>query len=364
MYLILGIILILAITIIIIKQAKFGKTPKEKRLERIMKSPNYKNGAFQNQSNTPQFTEGSNIMKVMKEFMFGNNKHKSPIDNIPSKKINLLNLNPNEDLLVWFGHSSYFMQIDGKSILVDPVFSGHASPFAFSIKSFKGADVYSAADFPALDYLFITHDHWDHLDYPTIIELKPKIKHIVTGLGTGEHFEHWNFDVNKITELDWYETTELAPGFKVSATPSRHFSGRGYKRNKAIWVSFVLETPSMKFFLGGDSGYDKHFVEIGKKYGPFDLAILENGQYNQNWKYIHMTPAEGIQAAYDLNTTKHLPVHSAKFALANHNWDTPLKDIYALSKKTNIELITPIIGEAVVLKNSDQTFKPWWEEIK
>lgn len=342
------------------QKAQFGKRPSGNRLELIKKSPNFRNGSFQNLSHTPDLTEGISLFSVLKEFLFNNNKLKKPSQKIPTIKTNLLQLDPSENIVVWFGHSSYFIQVDGKKLLVDPVLSGSASPLSFTNKAFEGTDVYTTDDFPEIDYLFISHDHWDHLDYKTIMKLKPKIKTIICGLGTGAHFEHWGFDTNIIIEKDWNETIKLEDGFTVNTVPARHFSGRSFIRNKAIWTSFVLQTPSSKLFIGGDSGYDTHFVEIGKQFGPFDLVFLENGQYDKSWKYIHMTPNEVLQAAIDLNTKALFPVHSSKFVLANHDWNEPLSTITALSKTTNIHLITPIIGEKTNIK-TEKEFPKWWE---
>ena len=350
------VILVSTTTFFILQQFKFGKLPSGDRLERIKKSPNYKSGAFQNQSITPVVTEGVSYFAISKEFFFGKKKRVSPTDKIPSAKTNLLHLDKSKDVLVWFGHSSYFMQIDGKRILVDPVFSGNASPFSFSMKAFNGTDVYTADEIPDIDYLFISHDHWDHLDYETILKLKTKIKKVICGLGVGEDFEYWGFDKNSIIEMDWNEQIALDIGFVANAVPARHFSGRGLKQNQTLWTSFVLQTPSMKIFIGGDGGFDKHFAEIGETYGPIDLAILENGQYDDNWKYIHLLPDDLLKAFRDLNAKRLFTVHSSKFALGNHPWDEPLIKVTAHSKELNIPLITPMIGEQVNLKDSTQKF--------
>jgi L-ascorbate metabolism protein UlaG (beta-lactamase superfamily) len=343
-------------------QPKFGKMPAGERLEQIKRSPNYKDGKFQNLSHTPDLTEGTSYYAVLKEFIFQKSKRNKPADTIPSVKTNLLMLDKSVDTLVWFGHSSYFMQVDGKRLLVDPVLSGAASPIKATTQSFKGSDVYTVDDIPDIDYLFISHDHWDHLDYDTVIRLKPRIHKIVCGLGTGEHLERWGFSPDQLIEKNWNETAVLEAGFVVNFTPARHFSGRGFKRNAAVWVSFVLQTPTLKIFIGGDSGYDSHFAEIGNRFGPFDLAILECGQYDKSWKYIHMMPAEIVQAAQDLKAVKLMPVHWAKFSLANHAWDDPIRAVWALSKGSNLQLFTPLIGEAAKLKE-DNHFTDWWSQI-
>ncbi|GAL65092.1 outer membrane protein romA [Algibacter lectus] len=292
---------------------RFGKHPSGKRLSRIEQSPNYKNGQFQNLSETPMLAEGVSYWSVLKEFL-NSGQPKEP-QNIPTKKTDLKSLSASENVIIWMGHSSYFMQLDGKKILVDPVMSGNASPVSFTTKAYKGSDVYTTEDIPDIDYLFITHDHWDHLDYKTILELKPKIKTVICGLGVGAHFERWGFDSSIVMEEDWYKTLYLDEGFVAHVTPARHFSGRGFKRNQTLWASFAFFTPSSKIFIGGDGGYDTHFTEIGEKYGPFDLAVLENGQYDKKWKYIHTMPGEPMKAASDLKTKTVLPVHSGKFTL-------------------------------------------------
>jgi len=266
--------------------------------------------------------------------------------------------------LVWFGHSSYFIQINQKRILVDPVFSGSASPIPNTIKSFEGTDIYSAKDLPEIDYLFISHDHYDHLDHKTLVALKGKINNVICGLGVGSHFEHWGYDPKKIIEKDWYQKIELDKDFIVFIEPARHFSGRGLSRNNTLWASYVLQTSLFKIYLGGDSGYDTHYKEIGEKHGPLDLVILDNGQYDKAWRYIHNLPKDVLKAAVDLKAKRIFPVHSSKFALAAHPWNEPLSEITALNKGGNIPLITPKIGELVYLDMSDQKFENWWETIE
>lgn len=358
--LLLFIILILLYT----NQEKFGRKASGDRLKAIQRSPNFKNGKFQNIHDTPSLTEGHSIFGVLIEFIFKRSANRNPQGSIPSVKTDLLNLPLDKDILVWFGHSSYFIQLDGKRMLIDPVFSGNASPLPNSNKAFPGSDIYTVADIPPLDYLFITHDHYDHLDHETVAQLKTKVKKVICGLGVGAHLERWGFDPSIIIEKDWNERVELDKGFTINTTSARHFSGRGFIRNTTLWLSYVLQTPSMKIFIGGDSGYDTHFKEIGNTYGPFDLAILENGQYDLKWKYIHALPDEVLKAANELKAKRFFPVHSGKFAMANHPWDEPLKKITELNKSQNIPLITPMIGEVVNLKDSQQQFKQWWIGIQ
>ncbi len=273
----------------------------------------------------------------------------------------MLTLDINKNCLIWLGHSSYFLQLDGKRFLIDPVLNGNASPFKIAIRNFKGSNPYSVEDFPDIDFLLITHDHWDHLDFTTLRKLRPKIKKVITGLGTGEHFEYWKFDREKIFELDWFESEILETDFEITATPARHFSGRSFKRNKALWVSFVLKTPSFNIFINGDSGQDSHYKTIGEKFGPFDLALMECGQYNYKWPNIHHFPEEVVDSVIDLKAQMFLPGHWGKFALAKHAWDEPIKRVYEASIEKNIPILTPQIGELVSLDNQNIISK-WWDK--
>lgn len=355
-------ILILS-TFLFAQQDKFGAIPKGERLEKIKLSKNFRNGSFQNLNETPDLSEGATYFSVLTEFFFGKSKRSEPKTILPNQKIDLKSLNPSENYLVWFGHSSYFIQIDGVKILVDPVFSGSASPIYFTTKAYKGTDVYSVSDFPEIDYLLISHDHWDHLDYLTILELDKKVKKVICGLGVGEHFQKWNYDLDKIIEKDWWDEIIVNDSFKIALTPARHFSGRAFSRNKSLWTSFVLKSKNFSIYVGGDSGYDTHFKEIGEKYGPFNLAMLECGQYNKNWKYIHMMPNEVVQASIDLKSEKFIPVHWSKFSLALHAWDEPIKAVTEVAKARNVQHIHPIIGEKISL-DSTHISKIWWENLE
>jgi L-ascorbate metabolism protein UlaG (beta-lactamase superfamily) len=218
------------------------------------------------------------------------------------------------------------------------------------------------ADIPHIDYLFISHDHWDHLDHRTVEKLRPKVGKVITALGAGAHLDRWRYGQEIIAEGDWYDEFSLDDGFKVNVMPGRHFSGRTFKRNQSLWVSFILTTPHMKIYLGGDSGYDSHFAKIGAEYGPFDLAILEDGQYNNSWKHIHMLPEQVVQAAIDLKAERLLPVHWGKFSLSLHDWDEPIIRVVKEAERRKVPVLHPMIGEAVDLNNpQDQT--QWWNGL-
>ena len=339
-----------------------GKNPWGERLKKVQHSPNYRDDIFKNLSETLVMTEKGDFFKTFKKFLNKPADTKPP-RTLPSVKTDLKNLPDGKPVLVWFGHSSYLVKIDGKHILVDPVFSGYASPIKMgSAKSFEGANVYSADDMPPIDILLITHDHYDHCDYKTILKLAPKTKHIITSLGVGSHLEYWGIDVKKVTELDWNESAEVVTGIKFISAPARHFSGRGLKRAKTLWSSFILKAKDVSIYIGADSGYDTHFSSIVRQHGPFDLAILESGQYNEAWKAIHMMPEETVQASMDVNAKTLLPVHWGKFSLALHPWNEPIERVLKKAEELNVQVTTPLIGEPVIIGEKYPASK-WWRAV-
>ena len=338
-------------------QAKFGKNPSGARLERLAQSPHYRDGRFYNLIDTPNLTEGVGWLEMMAEFARKKERQR-PAQPLPAVKTDLKAISG--DALVWFGHSSFFLRLDGKNILADPVFSPNASPFSFTTKAFEGTTLYTADDLPDIDYLIISHDHWDHLDYPTVTALRPRVKKVICGLGVGSHLAHWDYAPSQIIEGDWFDEFDFGDGLKISLMPARHFSGRNLLRsNVTLWTAFVLEAGGRRIFYSGDSGYGPHFKDIGDRFDGFDLAILEDGQYDRNWKYIHMTPEEVALAAGDLKARAVLPVHNSKFVIANHTWDDPLIRV-AAAVDGRVRLVTPVIGRTLDLDDPDQGLERWW----
>jgi len=340
----------------------FGSLPSARSMERIRNSRFFSKGQFQNLSPTPNLTEGATFPGVLKRFFFEKDKRVRPAKPLPVIKTDLRSLSVNDDVLVWFGHSSYYFHLGGHRFLVDPVFSGSASPVSFTTKSFEGTEVYSPADFPPIDFLIITHDHYDHLDYETVRDLQPTVKKVITGLGVAAHLRRWGYAEDKLVELEWEQMIQLDENTSIRATAARHFSGRGFSRNRSQWSSFVLQTTSGKIFIGGDSGYDSHFKKIGEAYGPFDLAVLECGQYNEDWRYIHTLPEEVVQAAMDLEAEKILPVHWGKFTLALHAWDEPIQRVLNEAVLKHMPVFHPKIGQPINWK-SEAMGTRWWEGI-
>lgn len=337
---------------------RFGRLPSGERLKRVEQSPNYRDGGFQNRSVTLQFTSEKNKVRVMFDFLFEKRERNRPDVDIPAVKNDLRNLPADKNIIVWFGHSSYFMQIDGKRILIDPVFYD-ASPVSFFNKPFKGTDIYKADDMPDIDYLVITHDHWDHLDHKTVSKLKDRIGRVICPLGVGEHFEYWGYSADRLVELDWDEQSEPDSSYTFHCIPTRHFSGRSFKPNQTLWASFLLKTPTQTIYIGGDGGYDSRFKEIAQQYPTIDLALLENGQYNPDWRYIHMMPDELPRAIQELNPQKVIAGHNSKYALAKHAWDEPLNSASEIES-----VITPMIGQIVFLQEFAELPDRWWDNSK
>lgn len=340
----------------------FGSLPTQKEKERFINIPHYKNGQFHNLEPTPSLAEGHSMPKMLVDFLFKKYPNTIPSQPIPTIQQDWNQLDLSKDAYYWFGHSSYLLVLGGKTFLIDPVLSAHASPIPSFNKVFPGTNCVHPEELPNIDFLIITHDHYDHLDYPTIKALKPKISKVICGLAVGAHFRKWRYNRDIIHELNWYDSMNLFEEASITATPARHFSGRGMKRNTSLFCSYVLKVGTHNIFIGGDSGYGSHMKQIGQQYGPFDIAILENGQYNAAWKYIHTLPEELPQVIDDLKAKTVISVHNSKFKLAHHDWKEPLETITKLQSE-NVNIITPKIGEQVLLKELKSSQEKWWQHI-
>ncbi|CAN5572517.1 MBL fold metallo-hydrolase [soil metagenome] len=349
---------LIAATVFFMQQGPFGRDPAGSRLDRITHSPNYRDGAFQNLELTPVMPENVSYVGMMRDFI-KKDKDNIPPQPIPSIKTDLKALPDSVPTIVWFGHSSYLIKSKGVTVLVDPVFSGYTSPVSFFGKAFAGADVYKVDDMPDIDMLVLSHDHYDHLDFETITKLIPKVRKFYTALGVGAHLERWGVPADRIVEFDWWESQPVSTDISLTAVPARHFSGRSFVRGKTLWTAFVLKLHGYNLYLGGDSGYGTHFRAIGEKYGPFDLAILECGQYGKDWPHIHMFPEEVAQAAQDLRAKTILPVHWAKFSLAIHAWNEPIKRLTKKAAEENLNVTTPKIGEPLMV-DTHYPKTVWW----
>lgn len=348
---------------------QFGALPKGAHLERIQKSPHYGDGSFHNLLPTQTLTDGSGFIGALLQSFFLKKDNPVPPGPVPAVKTSLKSLNRDTDIVIWLGHSSFFIQLGGKRILIDPVLSDHAAPVSFSTRAFPGSNPYTPNDLPEIDALLISHDHWDHLDYPTLTALRPHIRQVFCGLGVGAHLQRWGFAESIIHEGDWGARKTL-DDLTIYFTPARHFSGRSLTRDKTLWVGFVVESPQRRIFYSGDSGYSPHFANLGKQFGRFDLALLECGQYDKRWSLIHMMPEETAKAADDLHAAILLPAHSGKFSIAYHSWDEPYRRLTAASLDKNWRLVTPIIGEPLILSTTLEAntkgnpVSRWWNSLQ
>ncbi len=345
------------------QQPQFGKLPSGARLERIKQSPQFREGKFHNRTERPTISEGYSIFGEAYNMLFKSYPRRTPQDSIPSIKTDLKTLPLDSNLLIWMGHSTVLLQLDGKKILLDPVFSGNASPLPWGVKAFKGSNNYTVADFPELDYIVISHDHYDHLDYKTMKAFQPKVKKVICGLGVGAHLDLWGYTPEQIVELDWNEEVTIAENFTITGLPSHHDGGRGFRRSRSLWMSYMIQSPSLNIYYSGDGGYDNRFKEIGDRFS-IDFAIMENGQYNKAWESVHNLPEQVMQATLDLKAKRMLSVHHSKFSLSKHPWDEPLIKAHELAAGKPYSLLTPMIGEVVNINDTTQSFKQWWVGIK
>jgi len=356
---VVGVITLVGVTFINVSP-QFGAGSKDVSLDRIRKSPNFLNGAFKNSEKTLQNT-GFKWSTIPKFFNDGNNK-------IPSKELPIEKLTksyfenePKQPRITWFGHSATFIEMEGLNIFIDPMLGDVPAPSPFlGSKRFQKELPIAIDSLPKIDVVLISHDHYDHLDYGSIVKLKDKVDEFYVPLGIKAHLTSWGVDATKITEFDWWENINFK-GVEFISAPARHFSGRGItNRNSTLWCSWVLKSDNSNIFFSGDSGYGKHFKEIGEKYGPFDFAMVECGQYNEQWSQIHMTPEETIQASIDVQSKLIMPIHWGSFKLALHTWDDPIIRATKKAKELNVKITTPKIGEAIVLNGDKFPSEDWW----
>ncbi|MDV7186601.1 MBL fold metallo-hydrolase [Lutibacter sp. TH_r2] len=359
---ILGIILLIVIagTIFINTSPQFGGKPSEESLVRIENSANYNgDGTFKNLELTLAST-GMKLSTIPKFFTNGNNK--VPENKLPQKQLSksYFDNEPDQPRITWFGHSTLFVEMEGKNIFIDPMLGEVPAPHPLlGNPRFNKELPISIENLPEIDLVLISHDHYDHLDYGSIQQLKNKVKQFYVPLGIKAHLTEWGVLEEKIKEFDWWETSTFE-GINLVATPARHFSGRGLKRNNTLWCSWVIKSENNSIFFSGDSGYGKHFKEIGEKYGPFDFAMMECGQYNEQWAHIHMTPEETIQASVDVQAKTMMPIHWGAFKLALHTWNDPVERASKKAKELNVHISTPKIGEAIVLNEEKIPSENWW----
>ena len=340
-----------------------GKASEEQRLA-YSKSDHFKKGKFVNYGDINMDLSGRDMLKAIGG-MLKTIPHSVPDQNIETLKIDSLDIieyGP-KTRLVWFGHSTFLLQISNKIILVDPMLGTVPAPHPMlGTKRFSDELPIAIEKIPFIDAVFFTHDHYDHLDYGSVQKLKDKVKTFYTPLGVGAHLEAWGVAKENIVELDWWEEVSFEE-LTFRCTPAQHFSGRGISdRAQTLWSSWIIQSPTENLFFSGDSGYAPHFKEIGERYGPFDLALLECGQYNELWPTVHMFPEQTAMAGVDVNAKMIMPIHWGAFKLSHHTWTDPVERVSRKAKELGIGIITPRIGEQIELDSMVISEPNWWHQ--
>ncbi|MER5871968.1 MBL fold metallo-hydrolase [Streptomyces sp. NPDC002044] len=330
----------------------FGADPSGARLERIRRSPNFADGVFQNPVGARTRPSGS--MREFAKIYFHKEQRlrRNPGAPIPVYPTTLAELArpPASGLRVtWMGHSSVLAEIDGRRVLFDPVWGDRCSPFPFAGPKRLHPVPVPLASLGDVDVVVISHDHYDHLDLPTIKSLAGTDTVFAVPLGVGAHLERWGVPADRLRELDWNESTEIA-GLTLTATPARHFCGRGLRNQQhTLWASWVVAGADHRIYHSGDTGYFPGFREIGAAHGPFDATMIQIGAYSEYWPDIHMTPEEGMRAHLDLQGgIPHgtmLPIHWGTFNLAPHPWDEPGEGTVAAAGESGAAIALPIPGQ-------------------
>ncbi|MFC5410430.1 MBL fold metallo-hydrolase [Larkinella bovis] len=360
------VVLILSVVVFVNWAPQFGASATGERLKRIQASPNYKDGTFQNLVPTSLDLSLSKIIPATWKMLTGV-PGAEPADTIQTVPFDAAvfegNGGPDQVAISWFGHSSLLIRIQGKTLLTDPVFGERVSMVSFSGPKRFPYDRYMDVDgLPHVDAVVMSHDHYDHLDYETFTKLKGRVGRFFVPLGVGAHLEKWGIAPEQITELDWHESAKLGDLTLVCA-PARHFSGRGLtNRNGTLWCSWALLGTQKRVYYGGDTGYYPGLKTVGEQYGPFDVALLECGAYNEDWIDIHMMPEQTAQAQLDVKADLLIPIHWGKFNLALHTWRDPIQRLLKRSAELGTKVATPQIGEVFVLGGSIPEAH-WWEKL-
>ncbi|MED3038662.1 hypothetical protein CBR56_10030 [Bacillus thuringiensis] len=316
---------------------------------------------FINQIHTDVSFKPKDIIGLMTDYLKMKTKLR-PIKNLPI----VLSNKDNESLesVTWFGHSASLLKIEGKKLLLDPMFGDASSPFPlFNSKRYSGTFSLEREDLQEIDAIIISHNHYDHLNYKSIMQLKDRAKHFYVPTGVAQYLIKWGVSPNKISEHNWWDEITF-DNIKLVCAPARHFSGRSMTdRDCSLWCSWLILGQETKIFFSGDSGYAPHFKEIGDKYGPFNLTLMECGQYDPRWSAIHMLPEETIQAHIDVQGELLLPIHWGAFTLALHEWSDPVERVTKEANRLGVKITTPQIGESITLKSTNYPSTAWWREI-
>jgi len=340
----------------------FGGDLTAPQKEKFKSLPNFQNGKFINRKDVPEKFTFSRYVEL--GYTFFTTKTENGTPNQPPEIISIAPEALEQfsgTRLFWMGHSTFFVQHKGHTLLIDPMLGNVPAPLDFlGGKRFNKQLPIEPENLPNIDFVVFSHDHYDHLDYETILKIKDKVKWFITPLGVGNHLKRWGVTKDKIIELNWWDKKTLGE-LNFICTPAQHFSGRKFSNGQeTLWASWVIQSDSLSLYFSGDSGYDIHFKEIGQKYGPFDLALLECGQYNTLWPDVHMFPNETVQAGIDLQAKKIIPIHWGAFKLALHPWNEPANVVLQEAQKNNLPIEIPKIGQPLSIDTTKIPLDPWW----
>lgn len=358
-------LLIAGIAWVVLSTEPFGAALSGERLARARANPNHHDGAFVNPL-PPAAYRFADVGPLIEGQFFGHEQRvpPGPIPVIPVDPAELRGELPAEGLRAfWIGHGSVYIEIDGIRLLVDPVFSDYASPFAMGPRRFHPPPI-ALKDLPPIDAVLITHDHYDHLDMATVKALAASAgTQFVVPLGIGAHLSRWGVPESQIHDLEWWQELTVK-NVRLISTPSRHYSGRGLARNQTLWTSWTVIGPRHRIYDSGDTGYSDHFRTIAERFGPFDLGFIKVGAYGpgEPWLDIHMSAEDAVRAAKDVGARRLFPVHWGTFNLAFHDWDEPIERTLAAARAAEVEVVTPRVGEIV---DGDANFvsTAWWEGV-
>ncbi|MEV6367378.1 MBL fold metallo-hydrolase [Micromonospora musae] len=333
------------------------------RAERAARSPQFRDGTFHNPPDARSATAepGRNLLW---ELFFGKQKRRpsvpvpllrppaAPTDAEPGRELNV----------IWYGHASALVEIEGRRVLLDPVWSERCSPSAMVGPRRLHQPPVRLDELPSLDAILISHDHYDHLDLPTVRALLAgQDAPFVVPLGVGAHLDRWGVPAERIVELDWSESHRVGD-LTLTATAAQHFSGRGLRRDGTLWSSWVIAGEQRRVFYTGDSGYFAGYAAIGAEHGPFDVTLMQIGAYDRAWPSIHMYPEEAVAAHLDLRGGLFIPVHWATFNLALHDWAEPVDRLWAEAKARDVRLAVPRPGERVPVDDPPPV-DGWWQAV-
>lgn len=325
-------------------------------------SPQFADGQFRN--TTPERPDAPKPgWKVMWDFFFNKPKDTEPRAPIPVRPLTRAELEAAPDRSLYrLGHSTILMKLRGQWWLTDPVFSQRASPVQFFGPKRFHAPPIALEELPPIRGVLLSHDHYDHLDRAAIKALANKVDVFLVPLGVEDRLRNWGVPDDKVHAFDWWQQHSLE-GVRFVFTPTQHFSGRGLRDgNRTLWGSWVIDDGERRVYFSGDSGYFDGFAEIGRRYGPFDLTLMETGAYNTQWPYVHMQPGQTVQAHRDLRGGWLLPIHNGTFDLAMHSWHEPFERVLAIAGTQGIDVTTPVMGERIGI-DAPYAGERWWRAV-